>query len=346
MLFVLPIFLASIPYLYYLIKTQEIPNTPIKSQKRSPPISVVINAYKEKNIEERIKNVLSSKYSGEMTVYILNDGSDTFTTDVCKKYPVKLMNFQNRVGKTNCMNHFLNISPTEYIIFTDADVINEKDTFKNLITALIPSDVGAVCGEVKVLTSKKNTPEKFESSYRSMYGKMCAVDISNTGSTYNFNGQIMGVKKTAVPHISLRGADDANVAIKCITNGYKAIYDPSAIVYEPQPKTMYAQFKQKTRRANGLVTSTFHVKGFFMRKYMLIASPLLLLAGLIILFIECWWLALITLGLASLFVAINPNNLLSSFIVNQICLLIGLFNRKNISIWKPVNKLSGDKTRN
>lgn len=342
MLFVLPVFLASIPYLYYLIKMQDAPCSKFASHRHLPPVSVVINAYKEKNIESRIKNVLDSKYSGEMTVHILNDGNDEITNEICKKYNVKSINFQNRLGKTNCMNYFLKISSTEYVIFTDADVLNDKNTFKNLINFLIPKNVGAVCGEVRVLTSEQNSPEKFESSYRTMYGKMCKVDIQKTGSTYNFNGQIMGVKKTAVPHISLQGADDANVAIECIKNGYNALYAANAVVYEPQPKTMRAQFKQKIRRANGLITSTFHVKGFLMRKYMLIASPLLLLAGLIILFIECWWLGLITLGLASLFVAIKPNNLLSSFIVNQVCLLIGLFNRKNITMWQPVDKLSGD----
>ena len=85
---------------------------------------------------------------------------------------------------------------------------------------------------------------------------MCEYD-SQLDSTYNFNGPLIAFKKSAVPHIEDNiGADDANLALTCIANGYRAVYASDAIAYELQPISFRAQYHQKVRRADGLVNST------------------------------------------------------------------------------------------
>jgi cellulose synthase/poly-beta-1,6-N-acetylglucosamine synthase-like glycosyltransferase len=52
------------------------------------------------------------------------------------------------------------------------------------------------------------------------------------------------------------GADDTNIVLNCIANGYRAVYAMYAIAYELQPISFHAQYRQKICCANGLVDST------------------------------------------------------------------------------------------
>ena len=187
---------------------------------------------------------------------------------------------------------------------------------------------------------------------------MCEYD-SQRDSTYNFNGPLIAFKKTAVPYIEETiGADDANLALTCIANGYRAVYASDVIAYELQPISFRAQYHQKVRRADGLVNSTrlfcttYHEKRsvfwkqiFPIRRWMLLYSPILFVASAVLLLTGCFfWLSvcgifLLLAGIVVLVVSfIKPDNLLSSFILNQIYLLIGLVKRKNIQLWDRVEK--------
>ena len=52
------------------------------------------------------------------------------------------------------------------------------------------------------------------------------------------------------------GADDANTAFEAIRKGYRAVYESKAIVYEDIPQSFKTQYRQKTRRATGLIEAT------------------------------------------------------------------------------------------
>ncbi|MDV0443950.1 glycosyltransferase [Methanorbis rubei] len=356
---------AVYPYISYLLKIRTLPSVSAPEIIVYPSISVVINAYKEGPlVKTRIENVFQSQYPKDrLTLYVVNDGADPATSVAAKESlvhsPVKsqLIEPEMRLGKIRCQNMMLSAIEDEIIVFTDADITTKPDALVKLVAHLQNPEVGAVCADLVPVGSTRSVTGS-EGAYRSVYGKMCEYD-SLIDSTYNFNGPLIAFKKSAVPHIEeTTGADDANLALTCITNGYRAIYAVDAVAYELQPVSFREQYHQKIRRADGLINSTRHFQSsysekrklfwkqiFPLRRWMLLYSPLLFVVSTVLLCAGFFlWSVLYCLAIVALVIAvlmfslIKPDNLLSSFVLNQFYLLIGLLRRKNIQLWDRVEK--------
>jgi cellulose synthase/poly-beta-1,6-N-acetylglucosamine synthase-like glycosyltransferase len=358
--------LALRPYIYYLIKirkpvSRHIPDKIIEY----PNISIVINAYKEGElVAERIRDICNTEYPlDKITLYVFNDGADSATSVSAKRvlpncpFETHLIEPEIRLGKTACQNKAISLISDEIIVFTDADITTKPDALMRLVDALSEDDVGAVCADLIPVGSNSSVTNS-ESAYRSVYGKMCEYD-SFIDSTYNFNGPLIAFKKSAVPNVEeTRGADDANLALACIKNKFRALYVSEAVAFELQPVSLKEQFSQKIRRADGLVNSTrlfkdagknserkFWRETFPIRKWMLLYSPILFIVsavlGLVGVFLLSPVLGCILLILSSavlLFTVLKPKNLISSFVMNQFFLTVGLIRRKNILQWDRVEK--------
>lgn len=363
---ILLVLLSAIPYILYLIRIRRIPGDSSVTQLVTyPNISIVINAYCEGDlVAERIRDICKTDYpKDKITLYVFNDGADKETGFAAKQalaecpFKNKLIEPENRLGKAVCQNKAIELVEDEFIVFTDTDITTEPNAICLLISKLCDKNVGAVCADVRPVGANSAVTGS-ESAYRSIYGKMCEYD-SIIDSTYNFNGPLLAFRKSAVPKVNeMRGADDANLALECIKNGHQAKYVIDSIAYELQPKTRRAQFNQKIRRADGLVNSTilfksagkdslrpFWKKIFPIRKYMLLYSPILLIAAILFLIVGTFLLNvpagfILTVIILLLFFAAfsMPNNIISSFIINQIFLTIGLVRRKNIQQWNRIDK--------
>ena len=358
--------LAVYPYIYYIQKIRK-PHSSHNPQKIAnyPNISVVINAYKEGDlVAERIKDILRTEYPlDKITLYVFNDGADAATSVSAKKilpecpFGTRLIEPENRLGKTACQNIAISLISEEIIIFTDADITTKSDALLRLVDVLSGENVGAVCADLIPVGSNSSVAGS-ETAYRSVYGKMCEYD-SFVDSTYNFNGPLIAFKKTAVPHVEeKRGADDANLALTCIRNGFRALYVSDAVAFELQPISLKEQFSQKIRRADGLVNSTrlfkdagknsnrkFWIETFPKRKWMLFYSPILFILATLFGLIGAFFLSpvfggvlLMVCAAGIVFTLLNSKHLISSFLMNQFFLTVGLVRRKNILQWERVQK--------
>lgn len=357
---------AIYPYIYYLSKMRKLKPCPHrKNVAEYPEISIVINAYKEGDlVAERIKDICRSEYPmDKITLYVFNDGADLATSTAAKRvlpacpFETHLIEPEVRLGKTACQNKAISLISDEIIVFTDADITTKPDALLRLVDVLLENNVGAVCADLIPVGSNSSVASS-EGAYRSVYGKMCEYD-SSLDSTYNFNGPLIAFRKTAVPYVEeKRGADDANLALTCIRNGFRALYASDAVAYELQPVSLKEQFSQKIRRADGLVNSTrlfkdagknserkFWKETFPKRKWMLLYSPILflltmlfVLSGMFFLSSALGGLLLIIYTAALIFTILQPKNLISSFLMNQFFLTVGLVRRKNILQWERVQK--------
>ncbi|HJJ99558.1 MAG TPA: glycosyltransferase [Methanocorpusculum sp.] len=356
---------AAYPYFSYLWRIHGVSYTTFPKLSEYPAISIVVNAYQEGElVRTRIEDIFHVAYPlDRITLYVVNDGADKATGDAARKalkdslVKAAVIEPKERLGKIKCQNLVLSQITNEVIVFTDADITTKSDALAKLVARLQDPEIGAVCADLIPVGSSQNVTGS-EGAYRSIYGKMCECD-SQLDSTYNFNGPLIAFKKSAVPHIEETiGADDANLALTCIANGYRAVYAADAVAYELQPISFRAQYRQKVRRADGLVNSTclfcsaYHEKRavfwkqvFPMRRWMLLYSPVLFAvsSGLFLTGFFIWSLwygtALFLIGGAGLlFSLVKPDNLLSSFILNQIYLGVGLAKRKNTQVWDRVEK--------
>ena len=350
---VLILSIAALPYAIYLLgilygrKQTIIVPTVVDL----PPVSIVISAYnEEKNIPARIKNLYDCNYP-DVEITFVDDCSTDKTYEVAKYcldlhgFNYHMMRNNVQLGTSRSYNLAIRNTRHDIIIITDADTTFHLSALHWMVARLTSStDIGAVTGDLQPLPA--DTIASLESEYRGIYGKMCEWESAHD-STFNFNGALIAVMSTALDGFDeKRGADDANVAFAAIRNGYRAVYEKNAIVYESIPASFKVQFRQKVRRATGLLNSMWSNRDllwddrpfsrfYFWRMWMYFVSPaaFFIALGFLFYFSQFLFIVAIVLLLIPLFRA---------FILNQFYLLAGLLKfRSNVQTWKSTSSLEG-----
>lgn len=328
-----------------------------------PPISIVISAYNEEAvIQERVKNILASSYPRDRYEIVFvddcsSDNTKALAEEAFEKAGIthRILANTERLGTNRSYNRAIEAAESPIVVTTDADVFFERDALERLIARLQSDErIAAVCGDLYPLPDEGSHPAQMEGAYRNYYGRMCSWE-SAVDSTYAFNGALVAFKRDLVTRIDdKRGADDANTAFEAIRRGFRAVYEPRALVYEDVPRDFQRQYRQKIRRATQLIEATIAnldllrfprpFSRFFypLRIYMYLVTPALFLAGSILfvagLALASPLLALGMVGLAALIGYLWSSNTIVSFATNQIYLARGLLNLgKDVRVWESTS---------
>ncbi|MFA5346679.1 MAG: glycosyltransferase [Methanoregula sp.] len=332
-----------------------------------PDISIIMSAYNEELvIRKRIANIQECSYPKDsIEIIFVDDCSSDGTKKLAKSFlersgiNYQLIENRERMGTNRSYNFAITRAHHSVIVTTDADVFFEPDALNYLIDRLFSDEkIAAVTGELRPIVNSSRTTE-LEGVYRSFYGRMCEWE-SALDSTYNFNGALVAFRSDRISRINDKlGADDANTAFEAIRKGYRAVYEKKAIVYEDIPRSFKIQYRQKTRRATGLIEATLSnldllgkdtpFSRFFypLRIFMYAGSPIIFLISAVLF---CLWLILLNPLYLILFIGFyaalgtaRRQNLVYAFTLNQFYLLAGLLNLgKDMRIWESTS----DKKKN
>lgn len=353
---------VAVVYVTYFYASYSKKSEQVDGLREYPPISVIFPAHnEEKVVDNRIKNLVESDYPAEkMELIIVNDASEDKTEGVAlsamKKYGLKGRIIKNnvRAGVNFSMSRGIKGAKNEVVVCTDADVYLDRSALTRVVSKLVSkTDIGAVTGDLQPLKGKEVT-KKSERAYRSLYGRICEWE-SRVASTYCFNGALYAIKKSAPYSLDIKeGAYDAGIAFSVIKNGYKAVYVSSAKVFESVPDDLSAQFRQKIRRAARLIKATWINRSMMSGNYgkfgrvvlplrftafFIVPAAFFICVGLwIYIFSSVNLLFLPLFVLVFLLAAISGawrSNLLSTFILHQFYLFLGLFNTvRDVHIWE------------
>jgi cellulose synthase/poly-beta-1,6-N-acetylglucosamine synthase-like glycosyltransferase len=356
-------FIALFPYLIYVAgiwfgkKSTDVPALPVY-----PDISIILSAYNEElAIAKRLANLQECHYPQDrMEIIVVDDCSSDTTKNLAESWlkrsgiAYQLIENKERLGTNRSYNLAISRAHNDVIVTTDADVFFEPDALRNLVMRLLSDEkIAAVTGELRPMPNASSTT-LLEGVYRSFYGRMCEWESAHD-STYNFNGALVAFRSSLITRINDKlGADDANTAFEAIRNGYRAVYEKRAIVYEDIPKSFMVQYHQKARRATGLIEATLSnldllgknrsFSRFFypLRIFMYVCSPVIFFLSVAVF---CSWLFLTSPPLLPGFLVIFivagiiwRQNLFFAFILNQFYLLAGLLNLgKDMRVWESTS---------
>jgi cellulose synthase/poly-beta-1,6-N-acetylglucosamine synthase-like glycosyltransferase len=327
-----------------------------------PNISIIMSAYNEEQvIEKRIANIKECHYPPEQyELLFIDDCSSDNTKNLAKiclersGIDYQIIANTERLGTTRSYNFAITKAKYPIIVTTDADVFFEPDALNYLIGRLLSEEkIAAVTGELRPLMNTNSTT-MLEGVYRSFFGRMCDWE-STVDSTYNFNGAIVAFRSDLIKRINdKRGADDANTAFEAIRKGYRAVYESRSIVYEDIPQSFIIQYRQKTRRATGLIAATlsnldllgkktwFCLFFYPLRIFMYVFIPVIFFLSLVLLSVVIFFynpfLLIIILILLAIAGFIWRRNLVFAFLLNQFYLLSGLMNLgKDVRVWESTS---------
>jgi cellulose synthase/poly-beta-1,6-N-acetylglucosamine synthase-like glycosyltransferase len=217
----------------------------------SPSVSLIIAAYNEaQSIGAKLHNILSLEYPRDcLEVIIASDGSTDGTTAIVEQYKedrVKLLSLA-RVGKAGALNAAVNASRGEILVFSDANSMYMPDAVQELVRPFRDPKVGGVAGNQIYKTAVSGGASiDGERAYWN-FDRMLKQFQSKSGNTLAATGAIYAIRRSLFRPIPDGVSDDLFTSTGVIAQGYRLVFAPEAIAYEPVAATSKAEFGRKVR---------------------------------------------------------------------------------------------------
>lgn len=224
---------------------------PYTSADITPPISMVIAAHNEAaNIGAKLDNILAMDYPRQqLEVIIASDGSNDGTNEIVQAYAaqnVRLLPLP-RQGKAPALDAAVAAARGDVLVFSDANSMYHPQALRALARPFADAEVGGVAGN-QVYTSKKSDglSGDGEQSYWSFDRKM-KQSQSKSGNAISATGAIYAIRRSLFRGVPVGVTDDFAVSTDVIAQGYRLVFAPDAIAYEPVAGTGGVEFGRKVR---------------------------------------------------------------------------------------------------
>jgi len=221
----------------------------------TPDVTVVIAAMnEEKNIGDRLENILSQGYPPErFEIIVVSDGSTDRTDEIVQSYKgrnVTLLKLEIRQGKAIALNEGIDSARGEIIVFTDARQSFAPGAISQLVANFADSSIGCISGELKFFDNSSGIHTEMGGYWR--FEKWIRSNESRSGSVVGATGSIYAIRKALYqPLPSGTILDDVLTPLNIVMQGYRCIFDGGAIVYDIISETVNQEWRRKVRTLAG-----------------------------------------------------------------------------------------------
>jgi peptidoglycan-N-acetylglucosamine deacetylase len=239
----------------------------------APKVAVLIPAYNEEKVIARtIRSVMMSSYKN-IRIIVIDDGSTDSTYDVAREaYPADIASgrlavlTKQNAGKAEALNFALTHFDEEIYVGIDADTVIAHDAIARLVPHFANPKIGAVAGNAKV-GNRVNlwtrwqaleyiTSQNFERRALDLFDVVVVVPGA------------IGAWRTA-PVKAGEGyhantvAEDADLTMNLLEQGYSVIYEDQALAFTEAPVTANGLMRQRFRWSFGILQAIFKHRGAF-----------------------------------------------------------------------------------
>jgi cellulose synthase/poly-beta-1,6-N-acetylglucosamine synthase-like glycosyltransferase len=224
-----------------------------------PFLSVLIAAFNEEEvIEAKIRSVLDSDYpAGRVEILAGSDHSTDRTNEILlelekQNQMVKVVFFKERTGKPEVINHLARIAKGEILVITDANVMLNRATLRNLAESFRNKEVALVDTRMVNTSLNKDGISHQEKFYIGREVRLKNQESILWGSMMGPFGGCYAVRKqnfTPVPGHFL--VDDFYVNMSVLMQGFKCVSNLNANVYEDVSNDLKEEFRRKKRISAG-----------------------------------------------------------------------------------------------
>ena len=241
---------------------------PAEVESYRPIVAVLIPAYNEEKVIERtIRAALNSTYPN-LRVIVIDDGSKDKTLEVAHAaFPSEeargqvLVLSKPNAGKAEALNFgLLHIGDAEIFVGIDADTVIAPDAIVRLVPHFLDAKVGAVAGNAKV-GNRVNLWTRWQALeyITSQNFERRALDV--LGAVSVVPGAIGAWRVSAVRaaggyHVDTV-AEDADLTMALLRNGYRVQYEDMALAYTEAPTNANGLMRQRFRWSFGILQAVW-----------------------------------------------------------------------------------------
>jgi cellulose synthase/poly-beta-1,6-N-acetylglucosamine synthase-like glycosyltransferase len=219
-----------------------------------PGVSLLISAYNAEGvIDAKLRNALELDYPRDrLEIIVVSDGSTDRTTEIVSRFAgsgILLRHFEERTGKTRCLNEALPAAKGAIIVFSDANSTYDRNALKELVKHFSDETIGFVTGRthyVSPMTDPELTPIGLYSRIETMV-KECE---SALGSCIGADGAIFAVRKELYRPLGRFDINDLVVPFMVIEQGFRGMLEPNAVCTEEKSAGAKEEFVRQIRISN------------------------------------------------------------------------------------------------
>ncbi len=276
--------LSLVVYCYFLypclvFALARLLKNPVHKSSYEPTVSLLISVYNEEDvIGPKIQNLLKLDYpENKLEILIGSDGSSDLTHEIIRPYlspRVKLFVNPKRQGKMATLNSLVEHAGHEIIFFNDARQNIDPGALKQLTANFADPKIGCVSGEL-VFAPKQGSTAQGVSLYWT-YEKFIRRQESALHSMLGSTGAIYAIRKNLfVPGPLDIVLDDMYIPLAIIRQGFRAVFDGSALAFDEVAASPKEEYRRKTRTLFGNYQIFFLFPDMFIPLKSPIAWPLI-----------------------------------------------------------------------
>lgn len=339
-----------------------------------PTVTIVFSVFnEEKVIKRKLESILNSDYpKDKLKIVIGSDNSTDATNQIIEEFinqnsNITLIKKETRNGKLKIINELVDLTTSEHLIFTDANVFFEPITVKALVYNLLAKNAQLVCGNIMKFSPKNQGISGQEIFYMNFENQLKYNESLVYGFCVGVEGGCYAIKKDCfvkVPDGFLM--DDFFITLDVIEKKGKVLFEPEAVCYEDVNDAPMIEFKRKIRISLGNFRNLNYYKhllfpiykgfgfAFFSHKVLRWFTPFALIFSFLFCFLLAFYfkwfvffslcyslliiLPLFTIILEKVEFKIPVINSIGHFILMNFALLLGYFKYRsanNESAWEP-----------
>jgi cellulose synthase/poly-beta-1,6-N-acetylglucosamine synthase-like glycosyltransferase len=217
----------------------------------SPRVSMIIAARNEAtNIGAKLENILTLDYpSHRFEVVIASDGSDDATDEIVQRYAergVRLLSLP-RQGKASALNAAVDSAEGEILVFSDANSLYAQDALLALVRPFADPLVGGVAGDQRYTTDGPGDAIVAGERRYWDFDRMLKTAESRAGNVISATGAIYAVRRSLFRQVPDGVTDDFFTSTGVIVQGYRLVFAPDAVAFEPVARSGELEFGRKVR---------------------------------------------------------------------------------------------------
>ncbi len=227
-----------------------------------PPVTIIVPVYNEAEvIQSAVRSLLALDYPA-YDILVVDDGSTDDTFGIVSRMQGHYARTSLRAvrkangGKASALNAGIALARTPYVLCMDGDSRLAPDSLRHAMGHFSDARVAAVAGNVKVVNRNNAWTRLQALEYieglnmpRRAQGFLRVVNIV-PGPIGIFRRDVLA---SVGGYETDTFAEDADITLKIITEGWHVVYEPRAIAWTEAPETFLDLIKQRYRWTRGIL---------------------------------------------------------------------------------------------
>jgi cellulose synthase/poly-beta-1,6-N-acetylglucosamine synthase-like glycosyltransferase len=218
----------------------------------TPVVTVVIPAYnEERNIAQRITNILASDYPRDLLeVIVVSDASSDSTNEIVRGFAgVRLIEQRTRQGKSAGLNRAMDVATGEVVVFTDANAVYQTDTIRLLLRHFHSARVGLVSGYTRYVRGQGGEVASASNLHTGLERAIKRAE-SAFGCCMGADGAVFAMRRSLYRPLRNDDINDFTLPLTVLEQGFQCLLDEEAICIENAAVSLESEFQRQSRITN------------------------------------------------------------------------------------------------